>query len=134
MNYAIPYHKGDKTQLSKNFKAYEFDCKDSMARITWVNPKLVELLQKLRDKIGPIRISSGYRSPKHNSQVGGVKNSQHLFGNAADLVVPKDKLQILKELAEKELKNSGGIGYYPNRGFVHIDVREGLKARWTDTS
>ena len=54
-------------------------------------------LQPLRDKLGkPIIITSGYRSEKLNSHplVKGVVNSQHLFGQAADIKVngakPKD--------------------------------------------
>jgi zinc D-Ala-D-Ala carboxypeptidase len=44
------------------------------------------ILDPLREKINkPIIISSGYRSPKTNTKVGGAKNSQHLTGQAADL-------------------------------------------------
>ena len=46
----------------------------------------VNILQKIRDKYGkPIKINSGYRSPKVNAAVGGAKTSQHLDGAAADI-------------------------------------------------
>lgn len=46
------------------------------------------LLQPLRDHVKqPIRISSGYRSPEVNRAVGGVKNSQHTKGQAADITL-----------------------------------------------
>ena len=46
------------------------------------------VLQPLRDKLGkPITITSGFRSAKVNQLVGGVGNSQHLYGQAADMVV-----------------------------------------------
>ena len=46
----------------------------------------VEILQPIRDAWGkPIVISSGYRCPKLNAIVGGVKNSQHILGQAADI-------------------------------------------------
>ena len=46
------------------------------------------VLQPLRDKLGkPIIITSGYRCPRLNQAVGGVKNSQHLEGKAVDIVV-----------------------------------------------
>jgi zinc D-Ala-D-Ala carboxypeptidase len=36
----------------------------------------------------PVHVSSGYRSPKVNSGVGGAKDSAHMRGLAADLVLP----------------------------------------------
>ena len=46
----------------------------------------MEVLQPLRDYLGkPVVISSGYRCPELNKAVGGVKNSQHLKGEAADI-------------------------------------------------
>ena len=46
----------------------------------------VLLLQPLRDTIGaPVYINSGYRSKRLNARVGGVPNSRHLQGKAADI-------------------------------------------------
>lgn len=46
------------------------------------------VLQPLRDKLKkPIIITSGFRSVKVNNLVGGVSNSQHLYGQAADITV-----------------------------------------------
>ena len=46
------------------------------------------VLQPLRDAMGhPIKIGSGYRSLALNQAVGGVKNSQHMRGEAADLCI-----------------------------------------------
>ena len=46
----------------------------------------MEILQPLRDYLGkPVVISSGYRSSEVNKAVGGVKGSQHLKGEAADI-------------------------------------------------
>lgn len=48
-----------------------------------------EVLEPLRQHIGkPVVISSGYRCPKLNAAVGGVSNSQHMKGEAADLRIP----------------------------------------------
>lgn len=45
-----------------------------------------ELLDPVREAWGkPIRVNSGYRCPKLNKAVGGVSNSQHIKGEAADL-------------------------------------------------
>ena len=45
-----------------------------------------EVLEPVRERLGrPIVVNSGYRCPIHNAAVGGVANSQHLRGEAADL-------------------------------------------------
>lgn len=46
----------------------------------------VEVLQPIRDAWGkPIVVTSGYRCPALNKAVGGVANSQHIYGQAADI-------------------------------------------------
>lgn len=51
----------------------------------------VKVLQPLREAMNhPIPISSGYRSKTLNRRVGGVANSQHLRGQAADLNIQGD--------------------------------------------
>jgi hypothetical protein len=50
------------------------------------------LLEPARQVVGPIIINSGFRNPDVNRRVGGVKNSQHLQGQAAD-IRPKDPTQ-----------------------------------------
>ena len=50
------------------------------------------LLEPARQVAGPIIINSGFRNSRVNRLVGGVANSQHLFGQAAD-IRPKDPAQ-----------------------------------------
>lgn len=52
-----------------------------------VNLKLLaeKILQPLRDEVGPIRITSGYRCGRVNALVKGQRTSQHLIGEAADI-------------------------------------------------
>ena len=50
------------------------------------------LLEPARREVGPIIINSGFRNSRVNVLVGGVKNSQHLYGEAAD-IRPKDPQQ-----------------------------------------
>lgn len=83
-------------------------------------------------------VRESFRPPVLNEAVGGARGSQHLYGNAADLIVRdvdnngtvdvRDK-QILLELLEKIIGNSGGIGRYPGTTTIHIDVR-GFRSRW----
>ncbi|WP_216214066.1 D-Ala-D-Ala carboxypeptidase family metallohydrolase [Amycolatopsis aidingensis] len=52
--------------------------------------RLMYKLEAVRKKVGnkPMTINSGFRSIRHNSNVGGASNSQHMYGIAADFVSP----------------------------------------------
>ncbi|MEM6380083.1 MAG: D-Ala-D-Ala carboxypeptidase family metallohydrolase [Bacteroidota bacterium] len=122
-------------QLTTNFSKMEFDSRDGspMPNDVLENVKeLAENLQKIRDTLNqPIHINSGYRSPAHNAAIGGVPDSQHLTGKAADITMKnftsKDlALRIEKMINNGEIKQ-GGVGLY--NGFVHYDIR-GQRARW----
>ena len=56
------------------------------------------LLEPARREVGPIIINSGFRNSRVNALVGGVKNSQHLWGQAAD-IRPKDQRQFQRLVA-----------------------------------
>jgi len=124
-----------KKQLTKNFHFDEFQSNDGAAMPDDVLKNITELavnLQVLRDYLkASIKINSGYRSPAWNTKVGGVKNSQHVLGKAADIVVvgftPIQIAKAIETLIASGKMKQGGIGIYPN--FVHYDVR-GSKARW----
>ena len=88
-------------RLSTNFKLSEFlNLKKypqnipSMQVVANLTYGCHLLLEPARKEVGPIIINSGYRNEAVNRQVGGVKNSQHLFGQAAD-IRPKDPSQFL---------------------------------------
>jgi hypothetical protein len=44
-----------------------------------------KVFEPLREELGPIRVSSFYRSPDLNRAIGGSKNSQHCKGEAIDM-------------------------------------------------
>lgn len=118
-------------KVSEHFSLFEFRCNgpgfDEGVR---VSNKLIELLEKIRAKVGgPIRITSAYRPPEWNREVGGVSNSQHLDGIAADIYADKVNTARLYDIADAIVGSSGGVGYYPLQGFVHVDTR-GYEARW----
>ena len=127
-------------RISPNFKANEFAC--ACCKIYKVNIKLLEGLELARSlcKIPLIIASttlasninptgSGYRCVKQNSKVGGVNDSQHTLGNAADVAPSKDRSidQLYKILESIPVFNNGGIGKYKN--FIHVDT--GRKRRWS---
>lgn len=83
-----------------------------------VHRVLVRGLDAYRRRYGPTTVVSRYRDPAHNKNVGGKPNSQHLYGNAADLS-PKASLNAVRNLGL-----FSGIGYIRGSGLVrHVDVR-----------
>ena len=82
--------------LSEHFKLSEMTRSGTALRLHISNEPTAEdikrlqllcqnVLEPLRRRFGVIRITSGFRCPRLNQAVGGVKNSQHLIGEAADL-------------------------------------------------
>lgn len=90
------------------------------------------MLEAIREELGsPIILTSMYRSPAENKRVGGVPNSQHLLGRAADIVIGKRDPALFEALCKKH--GATGIGRYKKRGFIHVDTRIGRKANWGST-
>lgn len=119
--------KDGKKKLSGHFAVKEFACNDGTDTI-FISNKLVDLLEKMRNKIGrAVYISSGYRTEAKNKAVGGAEFSQHKYGCAADIWVSGWKPEQVAAVAEELMPNTGGIGIYA--GFVHVDVRPD-KAQW----
>lgn len=113
-------------KLCEHFEAKEFAC-HCCGRVL-VHPELVRKLEGLRSAVGaPVNVTSGYRCASYNQECGGVENSCHLFGMAADIWVSGVATRELAALAESV--GFDGIGIYPEQGFVHVDVR-GYQARW----
>jgi uncharacterized protein YcbK (DUF882 family) len=122
-------------KITDNFSWAEFHCKDG----TYVPDSLMqnvkelaENLQALRDYLGcAIHINSAYRTPSYNERIGGVKNSYHTKGMAADIVSRNHSPQQLKTIIEGLIQNGkmkqGGLSAYPS--FVHYDIA-GVKRRW----
>ena len=123
---AYSLKKDGNLKLSSNFKVKEFACQDGSDPI-FIDSELVSVLQKIRNHFGKaVTITSAYRTPTHNKNVGGTTYSQHLYGKAADIklqgIAPKDVAKYAETLLDE-----GGIGIYNT--FTHIDVRS-TKSRW----
>jgi zinc D-Ala-D-Ala carboxypeptidase len=83
-------------KLSKNFSLSEITHSNTAKRLGIDNTPnekhlanmsllLNNLIQPMRDSIGPIRISSGYRGKDLNRAIGGSRKSQHCKGQALDI-------------------------------------------------
>jgi uncharacterized protein YcbK (DUF882 family) len=108
-------------QLTRDFRASEFACRHCGA--LGVQYRLVELLQGLRDRLGPIRITSGYRCPKHRLERIKAKPGRHTEGIAADITGPP---QAMIWAALKDFPEFAGVGIAPHQRFVHLDIRSGV--------
>jgi uncharacterized protein YcbK (DUF882 family) len=122
-------------KLEKNFKLSEFKCRDGSSVPDELMENVQELarnLQVLRDYLDvPIRVISGYRSPKYNRKIGGARRSQHMLAKAADIKIkgfsPQEVKDVIVSLIKEGKMKKGGIGLY--KTFTHYDVR-GRNARW----
>ena len=118
--------------LSKHFSEKEFICKCGQCKSVPLHLKenlilLCQQLEKIRFYTGAIIINSGVRCELHNKKVGGVANSQHLVGRAADIRVKNMSVEVLynkiQELRRQEVIKIGYIQLYKKQSFIHIDVR-----------
>ena len=96
--------------------------------IKTIDPNLLDVLyavNKLVRSNDPFHVVSGYRSPATNAMLaarsnGVAKHSMHIEGKAIDIYLPD---RALKELRRAALAlGRGGVGYYPESQFVHLDV------------
>jgi zinc D-Ala-D-Ala carboxypeptidase len=84
------------------------------------------VLEPWRALVGPLKVTSGYRAPHVNLRIGGAKSSQHLRGEAADVVPVRTPLEdawrVLVELVEGGLPADQAIVYQRERGHGWIHV------------
>jgi uncharacterized protein YcbK (DUF882 family) len=116
-------------KLSANFFRSEFACKCGCGFDT-VDAELIIVLQDIRDHFNqPVDINCGCRCRVHNNRTPGAgKNSQHLYGRAADIRVSNVQPATVQEYLRGKYPGKYGIGHYYD--FTHIDTRTGSAARW----
>lgn len=116
----------------KYFTRSEFRCPCGKCGGFPVEPQeeMVRTVDEIRHRLGiPVSIvdagGSGVRCQAHNAEVGGVYNSEHLYGRAADLHSSASPAK-MKAVAEEVMGNTGGIGLYS--WGIHVDT--GKYSRW----
>lgn len=110
--------------LSEHFSRAEFACRHcDQLPVEGISKALLEGLETLREAVGrPIHVTNGYRCPEHNAEVGGVEDSQHVQGCAADIWVDGYTAFALGQLCSEIFD---GVGTYIEADFVHVDMRDG---------
>lgn len=107
--------------ISEHFSRAEFACR-CRCGFDEINPRLVEILEEVRNHFDlPCKVNSGCRCIEHNRIVRGAPRSQHLLGNAADVVIKGVSPALVAEAAI--LYGATGTKVYNT--FTHIDVRPG---------
>ena len=115
-------------KLSKNFSLAELSKTDTgllnvpnIIEEDFLKQLCVYILQPIRDHCGRIDVNSGYRSKAVNDAVGGVNNSQHKKGQAADIRPTQCTLMDAYHWILDNIE-FGSCIIYPNRKFIHISL------------
>ena len=122
------------SELCKSDKAKQYNI-TNMPNIEQLDNMLnliVYCLQPVRNMLNkPMIISSGFRCPQLNKLVGGVANSQHLSGQAADFIVPGESVAgIIFKIQTSNIEYDQLIHERINgKEWVHISYNKGKNRR-----
>ncbi len=125
-------------RLSKNFVLSELTRSNTATRLGIINEPtkkhlpnmqmvVTNLLQPMRNALGPIRVTSGYRSKALNRAIGGSSKSQHCKGQACDLQIWKGGQMCNKEIYDWVLKSGIEFDQMINEfdyAWIHISLKE----------
>jgi len=115
--------------IAPQFNLSEFAC--PCCHKVMLHPRLLAKLVELRNTLErAVYITSGYRCPRYNQKIGGVVNSYHCIGLAADIKVRDINLISLLDICENI--DFSGIGFYEKKNFLHLDVRPTKRTRWRE--
>lgn len=110
--------------ISKYFSEDELKCTHT-GRCE-MNPMFMELLDRLRERVGPMKVNSGFRDPSHPEEVGKAGGpGSHTLGLAVDIkTAGKPAYDLVREAISLGFT---GIGLQqnsklePSRRFIHLD-------------
>lgn len=126
--------------VSEFFRVYEVTQNDDR-RIPAVGSEvernvlmLAQELDKVRTAWGsPIKVTSWYRPPQVNREVGGASQSQHILGSAVDIYPADGRDMHFESWLDKNWGGGLGYGQESGRGFTHLDLRGGAWKRGPGT-
>jgi len=115
----IPEHLKEINHILRDFRTDE---------IKQIDTNLLNILYAVQRRLqvaAPLHIVSGYRSKATNSNLrrfssGVAKKSFHTKGQAIDLRIPGRDARDIRKVALR--MQMGGVGYYPDSDFVHLDT------------
>lgn len=130
-------------RLSKNFVLSEITRSNTANRLGISNEPtkkdleniqriITNILQPLRNHLGPIRISSGYRSKELNRAIGGSSSSQHCKGEALDIQFWRDGQMCNKEIYNWIIDNAIDFDQMINEfdfSWIHISLKKSNNRR-----
>lgn len=123
------YHTGTLGEINKVLRDHR------SGEIFPIDPNLLDQMYALSYAVHrrrPFEVISGFRSAATNAALrvsshGVARKSFHMQGKAIDIRLPG---RILKDLHKAALAmRAGGVGYYPQSGFIHLDT--GPVRRWS---
>jgi len=97
-----------------------------------MNTLVDKIIDPLREKVGAIRVNSGYRTPAYNKQIGGATNSQHCRGEAVDIFPLEKDIDNVFTMIIREFKYDQVILERNSRGsrWIHVSYKiEGNRQR-----
>ena len=103
----------------KYFNFHEFDSPDKPGSGHNMEEEFLELIDCAREEAEiPFKITSGFRTTEHNNSVGGVENSSHLKGCAADISCTSSSQ---RSIMVRALVNVGFTRLGIAKSFIHVD-------------
>ena len=116
------YHRDALRAINKLLRDHRTDA------VYPIDPELLDTVHALQARIGsrnPLHVISGYRSPESNATLrevgsGVAQNSFHMRGMAIDIRAPGLDTRMIHRAALR--LRAGGVGFYPQSDFVHMDV------------
>lgn len=110
--------------ITPNFSFAEMACKCGCGFAPTPDDDFMRMLQRLRDRLGPLPINSCARCEEHNRKEGGYPRSAHLEAKAADIrIFGPRAIQVLEEARRIGFS---GVGIKQNgpkeKRFIHLDI------------